>query len=158
MDERIRNITPKERKVNVDIEIAKLLVKGGMKSIVTPYLQELIKVRSRRIALCRVIDLMFNGIHLTKVIRKVSMIYRQYVIDVVCEVVQRCQTFMNPEFWIPEASCNKTNQTINLLKINTQCWNKKKQSSFANWSVAKNLNHHDTMSWSWWLSLYMVTL
>ena len=49
---------------------------------------------SRSVALRRVFDLKFMGIHVTEIIFKVSVINGQYVIDVsICKVELICQPF-----------------------------------------------------------------
>ena len=49
-----------------------------------------LQVRSRSVALCRVFDLEFNGIHLAQVILKLWVVYGQNIIDVPeCEIEPR---------------------------------------------------------------------
>ena len=77
------NIATQERKIcDVEIEIVTLVINSSVKLTVSPDRQKLIQVRSRSVALCRVFDLEFNGIHLAQVILKLWVVYGQNIIDV----------------------------------------------------------------------------
>ena len=77
----------------MEIEIATLVINGIVKLIVPPSRSTEVSV-----ALCRVFDLKFNGIHLAQVIFKLWVVYGQNIIDVpVCEIEPRCQLF--PSGW-----------------------------------------------------------
>ena len=75
----------------MEIEFITLVVKGSAKLTASTDWQEQIQVGSRTVALRRVFDLKFRGIHLTEIILKVWVINGQYVINVsICEVDLRC--------------------------------------------------------------------
>ena len=79
------NIATQERKIcYVEIEIVTFVINGSVKLTVLTDRQwqwQWIQVRSRSIALCRVFDFEFNGIHLAKVIHKLRVVYGQNIID-----------------------------------------------------------------------------
>ena len=89
------NIATQERKIcDVEIEIVTFVINGSVKLTVPPDRQKKFQVRSRSVALCRVFDLEFNGIHLAQVILKIWVVYGQNIIDVpVCEIEPRRQLF-----------------------------------------------------------------
>ena len=66
----------------MEVEIVMFVLKGREQLTVPSDRQEYIKVGSRGVALRRVIYLKLSGIYLTKVILKIWIIDRQYVIDV----------------------------------------------------------------------------
>ena len=94
-----RKDATQERKIcDVEIEIVTFVIDGNVKLTIPPDRQKKIKVRSRSVALCRVFDLEFNGIHLTQVILKLWVVNGQNVIDVpVCEIEPRRQLFFPVE-------------------------------------------------------------
>ena len=72
------NIATQVRKIcDVEIEIVTFVRNGSVKLTVPPDRQKLIKVRTRSVALCRVFDLEFKGIHLSQVILKLWVVYGQ---------------------------------------------------------------------------------
>ena len=89
------NIATQEQTIcDVEIEIVTFVINGIVKLTVPPDRQKQIQVRSRSVALFRVFDLEFNGIHLAQVILKLWVVYGENIIDVhVCEIEPRRQLF-----------------------------------------------------------------
>ena len=79
------DIATQERKIcDIEIAIVTFVINGSVKLTVPS-----IDRRNRSVALCRVYDLKFNGVHLAKVILKIWVVYGQNIIDVpVCEIVK----------------------------------------------------------------------
>ena len=75
----------------MEVEIVAFVIKRSAQLTVPPDRQELIQVGSRGVALILVFYIKLSGIHLTKIIMKIWIIDRQYVINVsICEVELRC--------------------------------------------------------------------